>query len=708
MPADITRRTFVAAAGAATLAMAACSARAAMPTTSQQDSLDSPTSPLDVTPPSEETSTQSSRVDDLLATLSMDQRVAQLIMPAVRTWEGVPATDLASMPQLAEALRAHQYGGIILFGSNIVDTEQTVRLVHDLQANNEDAAQDGASIPYLVAADQEGGTVARISMGTRGTGSMAIGATGAGAEQAALDTGTVFGEELAALGINVDFGPCLDIINDLGDLGMSTRVFSDDPETVAALGSAFGSGLARSGVIATYKHFPGAGDGSDNPTAVRMSLDQLQAEGLAPFRRLIDGGAEMVMTSAVTFPGFDDTQALGDSVTYGHYPATISPKIVRDMLRDELGYDGVVVTDALEMEQFMEEPDTGVQLLPGQLGTVEYAAGVAERALGVGCDILLIPTDLNGSDAAGFFDAYVAELVRRVEEGAIDAHRIEESVRRILALKERHGILDLVASGQDVEQDVKAAQSVVGSAEHHDAERTIAERAVTLLKDDGTLPLAGWGGSTLLLGRTPSDATPLAHALNALMGDGTLDPGARIENMVTGEASGPQGASTRIVIDCHYDSSSGTSLYGSRHSAEVADADCVVCLSATGPGIDALQDDNPALHGIASALADAHASGTRFVLLSANLPTDTARFQDADAIVCAYLAAGADIDPTTRNDGTASVGAFNANIPAAVRAIFGATPFQGELPISVHVLERDDFGVWTFSDEVLYAHGFHA
>ena len=112
-----------------------------------------------------------------------------------------------------------------------MDTEQTVRLVHDLQANNAKGAgaASTSAIPYFVAADQEGGSVARISMGTRGTGSMAIGATSEAAVQNACDTGEVFGNELSALGINVNLGPCIDVILDLTDPGMSTRVFSDDP-----------------------------------------------------------------------------------------------------------------------------------------------------------------------------------------------------------------------------------------------------------------------------------------------------------------------------------------------------------------------------------------------------------------------------------------------------------------------------------------------
>ncbi|MBQ1491121.1 MAG: hypothetical protein IIZ39_04120, partial [Blautia sp.] len=301
------------------------------------------------------------KVQDRMDDMTLDQKISQMVMPCFRYWDGQPVTDLSLFPELAEALQKHCYGGVILFGANIVDTEQTVRLVDALQDNNASALswQDTKAIPYLVSADQEGGAVARLSMGTRGTGSMAIGATGEKAEENAYATGQMFGEELSALGINVNLGPCLDVIPDLTDLGMSTRVFSDDPQLCATLGLAFSRGVGESDVITTFKHFPGAGDGSDYPTATFLTREQLDNTGLLVFKRAIEEGAEMLMTSATTFPLLDDERTMADGVTKGFYPATISEKIVTGILREELCFDGVVITDALEMDQFVTEPETG-------------------------------------------------------------------------------------------------------------------------------------------------------------------------------------------------------------------------------------------------------------------------------------------------------------------------------------------------------------
>lgn len=309
-------------------------------------------------------------------------------------------------------------------------------------------------IPYLVSADQEGGAAARLSMGTRGTGSMAIGAGGEDAKEEAYAIEKVFGEELSALGINVNLGPCIDVIQDLSDLGMSTRVYGDDPGAAARLGLAFAEGVGESGVITTYKHFPGAGDGSDYPTSIWLTEEELRENGLSAFKTAIDNGAEMLMTSATTFPLLDEEQIMADGASKGFYPATVSPKIVSEILRGELGFDGVVITDALEMEQFVTEPDSGAQLFTGEYASVEHDLQVAQKSIEAGCDILLLPLDLTWPEAVTYYDGYVSGLVEMAEQGVIPAERIEESALRILKLKEKHGILSLNTSGDDLDARV--------------------------------------------------------------------------------------------------------------------------------------------------------------------------------------------------------------------------------------------------------------
>ena len=646
------------------------------------------------------------RVDAILTSMTLEQKVAQLIMPAMRTWEdGGGVLDLGDAPGLAEALRQHQYCGVILFGSNLNDTEQAVRLVSDLQRNNAEGANAKATftIPYLVAADQEGGSVARLSMGTRGTGSMAIGATGEDGYRNARDTGVVFGQELAALGINVDLGPCADVIGDLCDPGMSTRVFSDDPETVSDLAWGFSKGLAKCRVIACLKHFPGAGDGSDFPTSESATLDELREQGLMAFSALVEKGADMIMTSAVTFPAFDDPQTLADGTTQGHYPATMSQKIVEGLLRDELGFDGVVITDALEMEQFVTEPDTGAQLLPGTPHGVAQGVEIALRCLLAGCDILLIPCDLKDADAAQWYEDYLAGIVAQVGSGSIDEGRIDESVRRVLRLKETYGVLDLDVGGTNLQEAIARAQKVVGSAEHHKTERTIAEAAVTLLKGEDVLPVRGKGTHVVIIGRSSYDNTPISYALAELMEAGIVDPGAFVVDAITGRVSGDDKARTRLYIGSYYALEEGL-VWPDGLSAAIAEADFVICMATTWAGADALQDHDDRMRGISRALEEAHAAGAKLVLIDNNLPVGAARFPEADAVVCSYLSSGYDVDPTT-GSGSEHMRAINANAPAALRAVFGMANMPGTLPIDVHALERDEDGVWAYTDEVMFARG---
>ena len=694
MARPISRRMFVSAvAGAATLAGTACA------TTPQQGA------------PSADGSTQavsaSKRVEDLLGAMSLEQKIAQMIMPAIRTWEGEDnsVTDLAAVPNLATALQRHQYGGVILFGANVRDTEQTLRLIRDLQANNAKGAgaASTSAIPYFVAADQEGGSVARLSMGTRGTGSMAIGATSEAAVQNACDTGEVFGNELSFLGINVNLGPCVDVIADLADPGMSTRVFSDDPKLVTDCSLGFAQGVSKAGVVTCYKHFPGAGDGSDDPTAVSLTIDELQNGGLIPYAAVIGNGATMVMTSACTFPNIDDEVTLADGKTRGYYPATISPKIVGNMLRGELGFKGVVMTDALEMDQFFSEPKTGDAILPGG-HEMEGYVNIAEKCIVAGCDILLIPTDLNAQNKVQWYEDYILGIAKKVKSGGLAETLIDDAVRRILELKASSGVLDLDVSGADVEQAIAKAKEVVGSADHHKIERAIAEKAVTLLKNDGALPVPGKGASIVILGRTKDDANPIGYALSELMEKGDVDPNARLENAIAGTTTGNEDAGTRIYIDRYYDLDKKALVWGDGLSDAIAKADYVICLCATWAGLDKLQESDGRMQGVTRALSEAHAAKAKFVLLSDNLPVDGARFPEADAVVCCYLSTGFDIDPTT-GSGSENMKAINANAPAALRAIFGAADMPGKLPINVPAMKKGEDGTWAYTNEVLYARG---
>ncbi len=646
-------------------------------------------------------------IEGMLSSMTLDDKISQMIIPAVRSWDDVNLTDLSACPELEEALRRHQYGGIILFGPNITEPGQVAALVQQLQTNNLENTQTAVHIPYFMAADEEGGIVVRLNGGTRMTGSMAIGATGENALSNAEMTGWVLGEEMAAAGFNVDFAPDIDVNNNAANPVIGTRSFSDDPAKVAALGTAWAGGLSESGVIATYKHFPGHGDTAVDShigtPSVEKTYDQIKEMELIPFAAAIEDGAEMIMTAHITYPLIDDEVVFGDGETKGYYPATMSKKIITDILRGDMGYDGVVVTDALEMDAIRT-----AGLVPGEEDSTEYRANVAQKVINAGIDILLLPCDMNCAEAVSFYDAYIEALAAMVEDGTIPLERIDESVTRILKLKEEYGILDTEQYGADPEETINHAREVIGSDEHHAIEMEIAKQAITLLKDEeGILPLTPEVKKIVFLGRQPEDAYTIRYALERLKENGIIGENAQIDDLVSGKRTGSDDAETKITIDYYYDPSAEENKlhYTQELQDAIRQADVVIGFTKTY-NLGALEETSEQYQGISRAIEDIHKAGGRFVLLSDNLPYDAARYQDADAILLAYMGAGLDMDPTQRSKDSGNMGSYNANVVAAIQMIFGDGIPSGTLPVQIPEIGILDDGSLAYIDDILYNFGF--
>ena len=332
------------------------------------------------------------------------------------------------------ALRAFGPGALILFARNVGTTDE----LRDLVA----ALRETASPPPLITVDQEGGRVERIQHGVAALPSaMAVGATGDVALAEKL--GTLLGRDLARLGINVDLAPVADLSLQPRSVVVATRAYGDDPERVGAFAGAFAHGLERAGVAATVKHFPGHGStAEDSHVALpRVTADAatLRARDLVPFARAIsDRAASIVITAHVVIEAFDTDR-----------PATLSRKVLTDLLRGEMGYDGIVATDCLEMDA-----------IAGTVGTVRGAV----EALAAGADLLLISHRLDlAHEAAG-------AIVAAVESGEIPLARLLEAHARVLGLRER--LAQPVPPGEPVDDEWPL-----------DA----ARRAVTVLRGDAQL-----------------------------------------------------------------------------------------------------------------------------------------------------------------------------------------------------------------------------
>ncbi|WP_442815028.1 glycoside hydrolase family 3 protein [Streptomyces sp. NBC_01298] len=435
----------------------------------------------------------------------------------------------------AELVARYHLGGIVYFGwaHNTRSPRQIAELSAGLQRA---AAGSGGGVPLLLSIDQEHGAVARVGRpatllpGAMALGALALGSGGSTAE--ARRAARIAGAELAAMGIRHDYAPVADVNVDPANPVIGVRSFGADPHAVAALVSAQVRGYQGAGVAATAKHFPGHGDtGTDSHVGLPlMKHTRAQWEELdePPFRAAVEAGVDVVMTAHIVFPALDPS---GD-------PATLSRPIVTGILRERLGFGGVVVTDALDM--------AGVRQKYGD-------DRVPVLALKAGCDQLLNPPDLGLA---------VRSVLAALESGELTRARIEESVLRILELKARRGLFDAPAreAAQDAARVLDAVDATVGTPAHLAAAGEIADRTTTLLANPvGLLPLDPADRPLLLVtgtdpvsptGTTGPPTAVLARELSALGCRATALPPARAVAAAPGNAA---------VLVCTYNVPEGAS-----------------------------------------------------------------------------------------------------------------------------------------------------
>ncbi|OZB90943.1 beta-N-acetylhexosaminidase [Paenibacillus sp. XY044] len=399
--------------------------------------------------------------------MSLRQKIGQMFVC------GFWGTEISD--ELRQFIGTHQIGGLIYFARNVKTTEQVGRLSRDLQQ----AAAASGTLPLWISIDQEGGMVARITEGVAlMPGNMALAA--AGSADWVYESARVSGEELRSLGINLNFAPVLDVNNNPLNPVIGVRSYGESPEAVAAYGTLAFRGLQDVGVAATAKHFPGHGDTAvdshlDLPTITheRKRMDEVE---LVPFKKAIAEGIDAVMSAHIYFPALEPSKL----------PVTLSHAVLTGLLREELGYDGVVMTDCMEMKAIAEH-----------YGTVKAAVMAVEA----GADTVLI------SQTPQLQVEAMEALEQAVRSGRIAESRINASVRRLLALKAKRGLLgstaELEAAQQQQEQDGQAARvhddkqdapglqdKLPGNEVHMDLARRISEASITLVQArDGVLPL---------------------------------------------------------------------------------------------------------------------------------------------------------------------------------------------------------------------------
>ena len=385
--------------------------------------------------------------DDMLSKMTLEEKIGQMITVAVRNWDGEGMTILES--EAAEIIRNNSVGGVILFAENIENTQQTVKLINDLQNA---AVSSRNKLPLFVSVDQEGGAVVRLRQGTSLPGNMALGA--ADSEEDAEKAGDILGKELNALGFNVDFAPSLDVNSNPLNPIIGLRSYSSRPELVSKLGVKTIAGIQKNNVAAAAKHFPGHGDTSEDShsslPSVNKSMEEIEKCELVPFKNAVENGVDMIMTAHIQFPKIETqtvkSERTGDEI---YLPATLSKTFVTDILRNKFGFNGVVTTDAMNM------------------GAISDNFGITQScilAINAGVDILLMPVSLSGEESGTELASLIGNLTSAVKDGVIKEETINAAVRRILELKEKRGINNYSPVSAET------ALAVVSSARNHETE----------------------------------------------------------------------------------------------------------------------------------------------------------------------------------------------------------------------------------------------
>lgn len=592
-----------------------------------------------------------SRVDEILAGMTIDQKIGQMIMPDFRMWqaEGEDAqSDMTVLnDEVAEIIDKYDFGGVILFAENVKETEQTLKLTNDLQDAAIANEAGNGDIPLLITIDQEGGIVYRLGSGTALPGNMAIGATNS--EEDARLAGEIIGRELSALGINVNFAPVFDTNNNPNNPVIGLRSISSDPQRVARLGVPMMQGMQEYNIATAAKHFPGHGDtATDSHTGLPLvdkSYEELKNLELIPFQAAVDNGVDMLMTAHIQYPQIEkDTVISKADGSEVYVPATLSDDIITGVVREDMGFDGVVVTDAMNMDA-----------ISTNFGESEAVI----MAIQADVDICLMPTILRSKADMAKMDQIIADVKAALEDGTITEDMLNDSVKRILTLKEKRGILDYASDTRTWEEKLANANEQVGSDYNRDLEREISADAVTVVKnDDMVLPLNPKADEkVLLLGAYNNELPGMEIGMRRLISEGVLPENVQYESI-------------------RYNSS--TTIDDLKSAID--SSDYVIVISEVGSASQLLMSSW--LTRVPTEVVNyANETGKDSVVMSISKPYDVANYPDAKAVIAVYGNKGMDPTESLRPDA-----AYGPNIPAGIDVIFRGHEAEGELPVDVPVI----------------------
>jgi len=386
-----------------------------------------------------------------------------------------PLTELPE--ELAQMITSTNVGGIVLFAENVQEIAQVVQLTHDIQQASIKSVQ---AKPLIISMDQEGGRVARFAKMTGFSGNMAIGASYPehGTDFATQVNATI-ARELKVLGINNNYAPVVDVNTNVDNPVINTRSFGESAMQVAKLGVSAVNAIQAEGVMATLKHFPGHGDTHvDSHLGLpRVDHDRalIDAVDLAPFTWAIKHSQPaMIMTAHIQYPALDDSVFISKSGEKIIRPATMSRKILSDLLRNEMAFDGIIATDALDMA--------------GVTHFFTDVEAVVETFM-AGADLAVMPFKVRTPEDIAAFNVFIKDvanaLMIRIEKGDYQLDEFEQSITRLNRYKKQY----VDVEGVSIVQQIQSANAIVANEQHLNTEQKLASAAVTLLKNRQLLPL---------------------------------------------------------------------------------------------------------------------------------------------------------------------------------------------------------------------------
>lgn len=592
------------------------------------------------------------KIDDLVKNMTLDEKIGQMIMLSFRYWDesgkAVPVDRVTD--DISSVVTEYHLGGVLVSIENCQTTEGTVRFTADLQH----AAISSGNIPLLIASDEEGGIITRVEQDTTLPGNMAVGATDN--EQCAFDCGKIIGEELLLQGINCTFAPVGDVNDNPNNPVINLRSFGSEPDKVARFTVAMQRGIESTGTIACVKHFPGHGntatDSHSDFSVVNKTLDEWNSCERIPFALSIQSGIDMVMVAHVQVPALDDTiveaKRGGEKV---YLPATTSRRIVTETLRNQMHFNGVVVSDAMFMKS-----------LSDVFGETEAVVKVVSAGVDLLCNPVIMTSDGSRTVLADVVDA----IKTAVTDNVISEQQITDSVKRIVLLKYKHGILsteDIVMEDGALEKKIARAKEIVGGKNNRAIEREIAEASVTLVNKNAFVQFKPKRTDTVLfLMPYENEQTSIEFAMQRLVAENTI-------------------VDCKKEYYCYYGRKSITSAL----KKKIASAKYIIILSYMEGG--GTKDDDHWLNMFPQLVVKQvgeKVKSRQIAVISIGLPYDVVHFKTVP-VFAVYNYVGID----ERDVGAERImHRFGPGIPAGVEAIFGSFVACGKMPVDLSKTEK--------------------